>query len=285
MRRLHNIIMDKEKDSFWKRIRYKYRLSVMNEDTLTESWHVRLSRLGVFTLLCALFVLTLALFSVLIIFTPIRNVLPGYSESLRQQLIQQTTQIDSLGTDVQLQRSYLDMIKQIMVGEVSSDSVQSLDSMQIVMREQLLLAKSEVTEEFIAQYEEKGRDNLQLFDIQQNVPTQTFFLPAHGVVITTCSPEEGRFGVTIRSPKNENITAVLSGTVIHVDYEIDNTYTIVLQHATYLSLYTHVGKVNKHVGDCVETGETIGIVDENKELGFELWLAGKCVNPEEVIAF
>lgn len=277
--------MNKEKDSFWKRIRYKYRLSVMNEDTLTESWHIRLSRLGVFTTLCTMFVLTLALFSVLIVFTPIRNVLPGYSESLRQQLIQQTTQIDSLGTNLEVQRQYLDVIKQIVAGEVSSDSLQSLDSLQIVMREQLLEAKSEATEEFIAQYEAKGRDNLQLFDIQKTAPTQTFFRPAHGVVMSSCAPDEGRYGVQIRSPKNENITAVLSGTIIHVDYEIDNTYTMIMQHDQYLSAYVHVGRVLKQTGDYVEAGESIGIVDDEKELGFELWQTGHCVNPEEVIAF
>lgn len=277
--------MDKEKDSFWRRISYKYRLSVMNEDTLMESWHIRLSKLGVFTILSLMFFLTLGLFAALIVYTPIRNVLPGYSESLRQQLIVQTNQIDSLSTDVTLQRQYLEVIKQIVAGEVSSDTVQSLDSMQIVMREQLLEAKNEATEEFIAQYEAKGKDNLQLFDIQQVVPEQTFFRPAHGVVMSSCAPEDGRFGVLIRAPKNENITAVLSGTIIHVDYEIDNTYTIILQHTSGLSAYSHVGRVLKRVGDYVEAGESIGIVDDEKELGFELWQNGHCVNPEEVIVF
>lgn len=277
--------MNKEKDSFWKRIRYKYRLSVMNEDTLTESWHIRLSRLGVFTLLSTMFLLTLGVLAVLIIYTPIRNVLPGYSESLRQQIIMQTTQIDSLSTDLELQRRYLDVIKQIMAGEVSTDTVQSLDSLQIVMREQLLEAKNEVTEEFLQQYEAKGRDNLQLFDVQQTAPMQTFFRPAHGVVVSSCAPEEGRYGVLIRTPKGENVTTVLSGTVIHVDYEIDNTYTLIVLHDHYLSAYVHLGRVLKRMGDFVQAGECIGVVDEEKELGFELWQSGQCVNPEEVIAF
>lgn len=251
-----------------------------------EAWHIRLSRLGVFTLLSVMFFLTLALFAVLIIFTPIRNVLPGYSESLRQQLIAQSTQIDSLSTDLELQRQYLDIVKQVVAGEVSTDTVQSLDSLQIVMREQLLQAKNEATEEFIAQYEAKGRDNLQMFDIQQTAPTITFFRPVHGVISRSYQPENGLYNIELTTPKEENITAVLSGTIIHIDYEINNTYTLIIQHSNlYVSCYTHVGRVLKHVNDYVEAGESIGIAHPTTPLLFELWQNGRSVNPEEVIAF
>ena len=66
---------------------YKYRLSVMNEDTFSEIWHTRLSRMSVVVILTLLFVFMLGLYSFLIFYTPIRNVLPGYSESIRQRLI------------------------------------------------------------------------------------------------------------------------------------------------------------------------------------------------------
>lgn len=257
----------------------------MNEETLMEAWHIRLSRLGVFTLFSLMFFLTLALFAVLIIYTPIRNVLPGYSESLRQQIITQSSQIDSLSTDLELQRQYLDIIKQVVAGEVNSDTVQSLDSLQLIMREQLLEAKNEVTEEFLAQYEAKGKDNLQLFDIQQTSPSPTLFRPVHGIVVQPYQPEKGRYNIELRTDKNENITTVLSGTLIHVNYEIDNTYTIVVQHAQYISVYAHVGRVLKKVGDFVQAGETIGIVDSEKLLSFELWQDGHSINPQEVIAF
>ncbi len=272
--------MEEKKDSFWRKIRYKYRLSVMNEDTLTESWHIRLSKLGVFSTLCVMFFFTLAIFAVLIVYTPIRNVLPGYSESLRQQLIAQTSQVDSLSADLELQRQYLDVIKQVVSGEVMSDTIQSLDSMQIVMREQLLEAKNEATEEFVAQYEAKGKDNLQFFDIQQTTPVITFFRPAHGVVQSNTDD-----GVLILTPPNENVTSVLSGRVIVINYEIDNTYTIMVQHEQFLSIYKHVGRVLKKKGDYVQAGESIGIMSEDKPLLFELWQGGKQINPEEVIAF
>ena len=46
-----------------------------------------------------------------------------------------------------------------------------------------------------------------------------------------------------------------------------------------------IGSENiKRVGDVVQVGESIAIVD-GKQLWFELWQDGKAINPEEVIAF
>jgi septal ring factor EnvC (AmiA/AmiB activator) len=196
----------------------------------------------------------------------------------------ESSRVDSIGTSLELQRQYLGVIKQVMAGEVQSDTVQSLDSMQIIMREQLLEAKSEATAEFIAQYEAKEKDNLQLFSISNTQPVLSFFRPAHGVIVQSFSPREKRFGVAIKTPEKENITAVLAGKVIHVNYEIGNTYTIMVQHDNYLSLYRNVSKPLKNVGDMVVAGESLAIATE-EPLWFELWQNGTAINPEEVIAF
>ena len=67
---------------------------MLDDTTLREVFHIRVSMLGVVSVFTLAFVLIIALLSVLIIFTPIRNVLPGYSESLRQQLIQENTGVE-----------------------------------------------------------------------------------------------------------------------------------------------------------------------------------------------
>ena len=277
--------MKSNNDSFWRRILYKYRLSIMNEDTFTEIWHTRLSRMSVFVIMVLLFIFMLGLYSFLIFYTPIRNVLPGYSESIRQRLIDESKRVDSLGTELELQTRYLSVVRDVVAGEVKSDTVQRLDSMQIVMRERLLDAKSEATAEFMAEYEEKERDNLQLFDIRQAVPSITFFRPVHGVIVKNYDAENREYGVEIQTPKNENVTSVLAGTIIHVDYDLNNTYCIFVQHQTYLSIYGNVAKVLKRVGDAVQAGESIGLMSEEHPLYFELWQSGKNINPEEVIVF
>ncbi|MBO4665579.1 MAG: M23 family metallopeptidase [Paludibacteraceae bacterium] len=277
--------MKSNNDSFWRRILYKYRLSIMNEDTFTEIWHTRLSRMSVFVIMVLLFIFMLGLYSFLIFYTPIRNVLPGYSESIRQRLIDESKRVDSLGTELELQTRYLSVVRDVVAGEVKSDTVQRLDSMQIIMRERLLDAKSEATAEFMAEYEEKERDNLQLFDIRQAAPSITFFRPVHGVIVKNYDAENREYGVEIQTPKNENVTSVLAGTIIHVDYDLNNTYCIFVQHQTYLSIYGNVAKVLKRVGDAVQAGESIGLMSEEHPLYFELWQSGKNINPEEVIVF
>lgn len=268
----------------WKRLRERYRISVMDEQTLTDRLHIRLSGWGAIVLLALLFLLTLLLFSLVILYTPVKNYLPGYSEDIRKQLVTETARVDSLGTSLELQRQYLNVIKQVVAGEVSTDTVQSLDSMYIITREQLLEAQSEATAEFIAQYEAKEKDNLQLFYVANTAPVMSFFRPAHGAIIASFSEQAKHYGVLIQTPENENTTAVLAGTVVSVNYEIGNTYSMMLQHNNYLSVYRNLSKVLKQVGDVVQVGESIAIV-EGQQLWFELWQDGKAINPEEVIAF
>lgn len=275
---------EKKKASLWKRLRHRYRISVVDERTLTERLHFRLSGWGGVVLTALLFVIAMGLFSLMILYTPIKNYLPGYSEDIRQQLIVETARVDSLGATLETQRRYLEVIKQVVAGEVESDTVQSLDSMYIITREQLLEAKSEATADFVAQYEAKERDNLQLFYVANTTPVLSFFAPAHGVILQSFSEQEQRYGVTIKTLEKENVTSVLAGTVVAVNYEIGDTYSIVVQHSNYLSHYRHVSKVLKQVGDVVQAGESIAIVG-NQPFLFELWQDGKAINPEEVIAF
>ena len=274
----------KNKNSLWRKLRKQYRISVLDNNTLAEHMHIHLNGWIAIVVAAVLFLLTMGLFSLMILYTPIKNYLPGYSEDIRHQLIEESTRLDSLGTSLELHRQYLDIIKQIMVGEVQTDTMQHVDSMFIITKEQLLEAKSEATQEFIAQYEAKEKDNLQLFYVANTTPVLSFFRPAHGVILQSFSEKEQRYNVLIQTPENENVTAVLAGTVMYVNYEIGNTYSVMVQHQNYLSVYRNITKVLKKVGDAVEAGETIAIMG-NQPLDFELWQAGTAINPEEVIAF
>lgn len=275
---------EKKKISLWQRLQFKYRISVLNEQTLAEKMHIRLNGIGAIVVVAVLFLLTMGLFSLVILYTPVKNYLPGYSEDIRQNLMKESARLDSIGTSLELQRQYLTVIKQVVAGEVHTDTVQSLDSMQIIMREQLLEAKSEAAAEFVAQYEAKERDNLQLFDIAQTAPVLSYFSPAHGVILQSFSSQNHSYGVAIQTPLNENITAVLRGTVIQVTYALDNTCTLMLQHESAVSIYAHVAKPLKQVGDIVQAGESIALAGD-QPLWFELWQNGQAINPEEVIAF
>jgi len=272
-------------ESWFRRIRRKRRLTLIDDNTLREFWHIHVSGLGVFTVVFFMFLLTIGILSLLIVYTPFRNILPGYSASLRQEIIEESMRIDSLQQTMDLQTQYISVIRNVVAGEVKSDTVIRLDSLQIVMQEQLLEAKNEATEAFLAEYEARERDNLLLFDAPNTTPVFSLYAPAHGVIVSTYAPQEGRHGVTIQTPDKENVCATLDGTIVFVDAEDNEMSTVMALHQSYLSVYRNVGRVLCRVGDAVQTGQTIAIVKDGTPFTFELWKQGQEINPEEIIAF
>lgn len=266
--------------------RHKYRLAMLDDVTLREVFHIRVSWLGAVSVITITLLALIVLLSVLIVYTPIRNILPGYSESLRQQLIQESARVDSLQGSLTLQRQYLDVIKQLTAGDIQSDSVQSLDSLQRVEQARILEeGRHEVTEAFMTQYEQKERDRLLLFEAPSGQTMQQLYRPVRGAVMVSARPDLHQYATSIATAKNESVLAVMRGRIVHVQRAEDNTFTLVLQQAQYLTIYRGVPKALKQQGVAVEAGEAIGVMDGEHNVEIELWDAGKFVNIEEVIAW
>ena len=72
--------MAKEKVRLWDRLKYKYKLSVINETSYEEVFNFRLSQLHVLTALSVLAVILVVLTILLIAFTGLREFIPGYPD-------------------------------------------------------------------------------------------------------------------------------------------------------------------------------------------------------------
>ena len=102
-----------------KRLRNRYRLVVMNEDTYEEVVKFRLSRLSVYMFLSSLFVLFTVLTVALIVFTPIKYYLPGAgygnaSQVRAYRLLKIRT--DSLEAALQYRQQYMDDLQKVLAG-------------------------------------------------------------------------------------------------------------------------------------------------------------------------
>ena len=258
---------------------------MLDDLTLREVFHFRVSLLGAISIITISILALIALLSVLIVYTPIRNILPGYSASLRQQLIDESARVDSLQSSLSVQRQYLDMIKLVTAGDITTDSVQSLDSLQRVERARLVAQPSEVTETFKAQYEQKEHDRLMLYDNMTPTNMRQLYRPVRGVIIQSARPDLHIYGVLVRTAKSENVMATTRGTLVSVERMADNTFTMVLQNGAFVTVYRHVSRALKAQGALVEQGESLGIMDEEQDVQIELWDAGQFVNPEEVIVW
>lgn len=258
---------------------------MLDDLTLREVFHFRVSLLGAVSIITISIISLIVLLSVLIVYTPLRNILPGYSASLRQQLMQESARVDSLQADLTLQRQYLDVIKQLAAGDIRTDSVQSLDSLQRVERAQIAEQHDEVTEAFMAKYEQKERDRLTLYENTLPTNVRQLYRPVRGTIIRSARPDLRQYGAVIRTAKNENVLAVMRGRLVNIERMADNTFTITHQNGAYVTIYRHVATILKSQGASVDRGEAIGLMDGEQDLILELWDAGQFVNPEEVIAW
>ncbi len=107
-------------NSTLKRLRNRYRLVVMNDDTYEEVVTFKLSRLSVYVVLSSIFVILVTLTVALIVWTPLKQYVPGYgSQSARKELQVLKYRTDSLEQSLQYKDQYLNNLKKIIGGNVN----------------------------------------------------------------------------------------------------------------------------------------------------------------------
>ncbi len=113
-----------------KRLRNRYRLVVMNEDTYEEVVKFRLSRLSVYIMLSSIFVI-LSFFTVaLIVFTPIKYYLPGVGYGDAKQVREYRNlkiRTDSMENALIFKQQYLDDLKKVLQGNIVKLDTNKLD--------------------------------------------------------------------------------------------------------------------------------------------------------------
>lgn len=116
------IIMVKfDTNSTLKRLRNRYRLVVMNEDTYEEVVKFKLSRLSVYIILSSIFVLLTGLTVALIIFTPLKYYLPdvGYNNVKQiKEFRQLKYRTDLLEQEMKYKQQYFDDLLRTLKGNI-----------------------------------------------------------------------------------------------------------------------------------------------------------------------
>ncbi len=114
-----------EANSSLRRLRNKYRLVVMNEDTYEEVVTFKLSRLSVYIALCTLFVLLVGLTVALIAFTPLKLYIPGFGDATQaKEFMQLQLKADSIEKTLIQKQRYIDNVEKILKGDmVKPDTV------------------------------------------------------------------------------------------------------------------------------------------------------------------
>lgn len=276
---------------FWRNFKFKYKLTITNENTLEEVVGIHVSKLNGVSVLLLTFTVIFLIVSTIIVFTPLRNYLPGYMNSeVREQVVVNALRADSLQDALNRQSLYIMNIQDIFKGQVKVDTVHSIDSLTIARSEELM-ERTQQEEEFRKQYEEKERYNLTATDY--NITSGLIFhRPTRGMMSSSFDANKKHYGVDIAATPNESVLATLDGTVILSTYTAETGYVIQIQHGqNMVSIYKHCGSLLKKEGDVVKAGEAIALVGSTGEkttgphLHFELWNKGRALDPSKYIVF
>lgn len=282
----------KRSKAFWNNIKFKYKLTIINENTLEEVVGLRMSKLNGVSVLLTSITVIFVIAATIITFTPLRNYLPGYMNSeVRKQIVVNALRLDSLQQLVDKQKLYVMNIQDIFKGKIQVDTVHSMDSLTAI-REDSLMKRTKREEEFRRKYEDAEKYNLTTINAHAEVGGLLFFRPIRGMISSHFDAAAKHFGMDIAANPKESVLAVLEGTVILSTYTAETGYLIEIQHnQDFVSIYKHCGSLLKKEGELVKGGEAIALAGNTSAFGteshlhFELWKKGRPINPETYIVF
>ena len=100
--------------AFWKNFKFKYKITIINENTLEEVAGLRVSKLNGVSVLLVVLTILFAIAATIIAFTPLRNYLPGYMNTdTRRQIVESALRLDSLQMLAERQNLYIMNIQDI----------------------------------------------------------------------------------------------------------------------------------------------------------------------------
>ncbi len=283
-----------------------YRLVVLNNETFEEVGSYKLSIFNFYVAMSALFVGFTMLGMLLIAFTPMRKLIPGYGGyGSERAVFNLYDKVENLEQKQAANEIYIKNLSKRLVGQLETEKDVPKPTVSAVPDSNINTAPSAEELEIRASgggdiFPTDNKDAKP--DIQgkairvggRNDRLESMFLqsPVSGEVLLGFSMDKKHYGVDISAQKNTAIKAVADGFVIASDWTLETGNTITVQHANnVVSFYKHNSSLLKKTGDKVKVGEAIAIIGNTGEhssgphLHFELWKDGKAVNPQEYIRF
>ncbi|MDR1672625.1 MAG: M23 family metallopeptidase [Bacteroidales bacterium] len=280
---------------FFRKLKHTYRLVFFNDNNFEEVWHVRFTLINVLSTIGTVFILLVAGSIALVMFTPMREWVPGYpTQAMRNQLMENLLRLDSLEYEMQIRDSYFRTVNAIVLGREPEMTIPDADVSSGYTH--ITFTRSEEDSLLRLRVEEEEQFNFMThpsdFQEETSILKTHFFKPVEGIVTGKFNIKSNHFGTDLAAHPNEVVKSILDGTVIMSVWTVETGYVIEVQHASnLLSIYKHNASLLKSVGDRVKAGDAIAIIGNSGELTtgphlhLEIWNNGKPVNPEDYIVF
>jgi murein DD-endopeptidase MepM/ murein hydrolase activator NlpD len=243
------------------------RLVVMNRDTFEEKFAFSLNLRNLYIFISSLFVLFAFLFYLLIAYTPLKRLIPGYGTlENNSYVIKLNNNLSELEKKIEAQDHYNAALRRILIqNESDADTDGDYANAGKMSPESARKIKSEALK-------------------------KQYTAPIKGRINRKADIKNGHYGIDLAGSKNAPIKAIADGNVIFADWSTETGYTIILQHRNGLiSIYKHNANLLKEIGDFVDRGEAIatygntGTLSTGPHLHFEVWKSGIPIDPLEII--
>lgn len=285
--------MGSKKTKVLDKLLHRYRLVILNEDTFEERVSFKINRLYVMVLVILSSFFIIALTTALIIYTPLKSYIPGYTTTdFKNEATKLNLRIDSLESLAKSKNNYLESIRKVLNGETDSvyfdqNSLEKTQPVSISLEE---LKPSKADSLFRVEVEQEDKFNV--FEQAVFEGDFTLFPPVDGIVSEAFNPNIKHYAVDIATDKNQSVKSVADGRVIFSEWTAETGFVIIIEHKlSLISVYKHNASLLKSQGDFVTAGEVIALTGDTGEfstgthLHFELWSDGNAIDPQEFINF
>jgi murein DD-endopeptidase MepM/ murein hydrolase activator NlpD len=272
-----------------------YRLVLRKDETLEEVASYRLTPLNIYILLSSIILFAMGLMAVVIFFTPLKRLVPGYGDPKQHpEYVQLAKKMTALETELESYKLYYEHFNKLisLPDNIETPSVDYKPKVSPAAE-----AKSSTDIKNVSSEPPKKEVAL----ILNAAPPQRMLDPADyrylmppisGVISSGFDVEANHLGVDVLAPHNTPVKSIWDGHVIMADWTLETGYTIGIQHNNEMvSFYKHNATLLKRNGAFVRAGEAIAIIGNTGKLTtgphlhFELWLQGKPVDPALYIDF
>ena len=272
----------------------KYRFVILDDETLEKIRSFKVTKRRVFSLVMLSILAIILATASLLLFTPLRSLVPGYADVERSpQFIRLNQQMERLEATVNAQNNYIAKVQELVTGEEMAPDTnrrvdpQDLATTPIFNLEDILTISPNTDEKSTSK-----RITPQQTVSDHKLDELYLVAPIKGIVSAGFLKSNKHMGTDIIAPKDTPVKSILSGYVIMADWTLATGYSIGIQHADgLLSFYKHNSALLKTIGDYVNVGEAVAIIGNTGEktngphLHFELWRNGRAINPEDFIDF
>ena len=283
---------DSKNETRVQRWRNKFRFVILNDDTFEELLTLKLSPLNIFVFSVVTIVSTIALTTTVIVFTPLKELIPGYASSkLRREAIELALTTDSLTAAIDRNERYIQGVQRILQGEVVDTVLQELETDTSSNNAEIVLSDPSAQDSAFREWvEEENAFTLNQGGAELGIPQ--LISPIEGIITSGFDKVTNHFAVDIAAASNTPVKTCYEGTVIFADWTSETGNIIIVQHENnLLSAYKHNSALLKEVGEFVRSGEAIAIIGNSGEnstgphLHFELWFEGAPIDPQNFIKF